>query len=152
MAVQVVDAGLVLIRLRDVSLMPNVNRNSDRRVPVNRRNAQGQTRSNGSNVHDLRRSAATSWTELLDADPLLADRMIAHKPSRLVGTYNLAERYELQCETWEQWGELVDRGAELRYPLAEIKTNLPYKEEAFFEEPACRHLHLYEECLDQPAY
>ncbi|UYG06777.1 tyrosine-type recombinase/integrase [Halomonas sp. M4R1S46] len=64
-------------------------------------------------VHDLRRSAATRWTEDLLAEPLLVEQMLAHAPPKLVATYNHAARWPAQVDVWKRWGELVaDRVAQ----------------------------------------
>ncbi|QNU62058.1 tyrosine-type recombinase/integrase [Vreelandella titanicae] len=58
-------------------------------------------------THDLRRSFATQATEMLMADPLLVEMMLAHAPPKLVGTYNRAARWKSQVGVWQRWGETV---------------------------------------------
>ena len=58
-------------------------------------------------THDLRRSFATQATELLMADPLLVEMMLAHAPPKLIGTYNRAARWKSQVDVWRRWGEVV---------------------------------------------
>ena len=58
-------------------------------------------------VHDLRRSAATTWTETLGADPLLVEGMLDHLPPKLLGTYNKAKRYPAQVAIWDRWGDFI---------------------------------------------
>tara|TARA_R110000796_G_scaffold227446_1_gene344224 strand:- start:7042 stop:8367 length:1326 start_codon:yes stop_codon:yes gene_type:complete len=58
-------------------------------------------------THDLRRSFATQATEMLMADPLLVEMMLAHAPPKLMGTYNRAARWKSQVDVWQRWGETV---------------------------------------------
>ncbi|WFM72289.1 site-specific integrase [Halomonas sp. CKK8] len=58
-------------------------------------------------THDLRRSAATRWTEDLLAEPLLVEQMLGHAPPKLVATYNHAARWPAQKDVWKRWAELV---------------------------------------------
>ncbi|TLF47287.1 DUF4102 domain-containing protein [Halomonas urmiana] len=59
-------------------------------------------------THDLRRSVATLWTDVFQADPLLVDAMLAHAPPKLLGTYNKGKRYRMQVNVWNRWGALID--------------------------------------------
>lgn len=59
-------------------------------------------------VHDLRRTAATQWTELLMADPLLVEMMLAHAPPKLMANYNRAQRWKVQVDIWNRWSAVVE--------------------------------------------
>ncbi|WP_404471044.1 tyrosine-type recombinase/integrase [Vreelandella venusta] len=58
-------------------------------------------------THDLRRSFATQATETLMADPLVVEKMLAHAPPKLIGTYNRATRWRSQVDIWQRWGEVI---------------------------------------------
>lgn len=58
-------------------------------------------------VHDLRRSAASLWTEHLLAEPLLVEQMLAHAPPKLVAVYNHAARWPAQREVWNAWADVI---------------------------------------------
>ena len=59
-------------------------------------------------AHDLRRSAATLWTERLTADPLLVEKMLSHSLPTLIETYNRSERWPEMIHVWKRWGELFE--------------------------------------------
>lgn len=58
-------------------------------------------------AHDLRRTAATAWTEVLNAEPTLVEQMLDHAPPKLVATYNRAKRWKQQAEIWSLWAQVV---------------------------------------------
>lgn len=60
-------------------------------------------------VHDLRRSAATSWGEHLKIMPHVIERMLNHQPqNKLVATYQRASYVDEQKAAWLEWGILVE--------------------------------------------
>ena len=63
-------------------------------------------------VHDLRRSAATLWSEVLQADLLLVEQMLSHSLPKLMATYNHAQRWALQVHVWQRWAKLIQRSLE----------------------------------------
>jgi len=62
-------------------------------------------------LHDLRRSFATIAVEKLDADPIVADACINHKPPSLtkgvMGTYQKAKLLEKRIELMNRWGAYI---------------------------------------------
>ena len=58
-------------------------------------------------AHDLRRTAATAWTDFLKAEPMLVEQMLDHAPPKLVATYNKAGRWEEQVDVWSRWAQFV---------------------------------------------
>lgn len=60
-------------------------------------------------THDIRRSVRTAWAEELKVSNDLGELMIAHKPGKLVGTYNKARMLEDQKATWIAWAALLER-------------------------------------------
>ncbi|MBU6950932.1 site-specific integrase [Hahella sp. HN01] len=60
-------------------------------------------------VHDLRRSAATAWGELLKTPPHVIEKMLNHQPlDKLVATYQRATYVDEQKTAWKAWGEMVE--------------------------------------------
>jgi integrase len=60
-------------------------------------------------VHDLRRSAATSWGEYLKVKPHVIEQMLNHQPlNKLVAVYQRATYTEEQKTAWLAWGEMVE--------------------------------------------
>lgn len=61
-------------------------------------------------VHDLRRSAATSWGEHLKIDPHIIERMLNHLPlNKLMATYQRAIYADEQRMAWVAWGILIEQ-------------------------------------------
>ncbi len=61
-------------------------------------------------IHDLRRTAATSWGEYLKVSPHVIERMLNHQSqNKLIATYQRAEYADEQREAWLAWGALVQR-------------------------------------------
>lgn len=61
-------------------------------------------------IHDLRRTAATSWGEYLKVFPHVIERMLNHQPqNKLIAIYQRAEYADEQREAWLAWGALVQR-------------------------------------------
>lgn len=61
-------------------------------------------------IHDLRRTAATSWGEYLKVSPHVIERMLNHQPqNKLIAIYQRAEYADEQREAWLAWGMLVQR-------------------------------------------
>lgn len=58
-------------------------------------------------THDLRRTFSTQATEILGAEPYLVEKMIAHAPPKLLGTYNRSSRWQSQVDVWQRWGEVI---------------------------------------------
>ncbi|MGP9507998.1 MULTISPECIES: tyrosine-type recombinase/integrase [Halomonas] len=58
-------------------------------------------------THDLRRTFSTQVTEVLMAEPLLVEMMLAHAPPKLMGTYNRAPRWQSQVDVWQRWSEVI---------------------------------------------
>jgi integrase len=59
-------------------------------------------------VHDLRRSAATAWSEYLKIEPHVIERMLNHQPlNKLIATYQRAVYAEEQKSGWLNWGNLL---------------------------------------------
>ena len=60
-------------------------------------------------IHDLRRSAATSWAEYLKTEPHVIERMLNHQPlNKLVATYQRAVYADEQRSAWSDWGNLIE--------------------------------------------
>lgn len=54
--------------------------------------------------HDLRRSAATHWGELLGAAPHIVELMLSHAPQdKLQAVYQRGRYVEQQCLLWHRW-------------------------------------------------
>lgn len=61
--------------------------------------------------HDLRRSAATHWGELLGAPPHIVERMLAHAPeNKLHAVYQRGEFRDEMSRVWTNWAlEFLDQ-------------------------------------------
>lgn len=61
-------------------------------------------------IHDLRRTAATSWGEYLKVSPHVIERMLNHQPqNKLIAIYQRAKYADEQREGWLAWGALIQR-------------------------------------------
>ena len=60
-------------------------------------------------VHDIRRSAATSWGEYLKTSPHVIERMLNHQPAnKLIATYQRATYADEQRNAWIEWGKFIE--------------------------------------------
>jgi integrase len=63
-------------------------------------------------LHDIRRSFATIAVENLDADPIVADACINHKPASMtkgvMGVYQKAKLLEKRIELMNKWGAFIE--------------------------------------------
>jgi integrase len=60
-------------------------------------------------IHDLRRTAATSWGEYLKVTPHVIERMLNHQPqNKLIATYQRAGYADEQKSAWSDWGKLIE--------------------------------------------